>query len=218
MKLISDISRVNMLKNNALYKHVSDQALVIYLPGYKGNKKELSFLRNFIVKEKNKSFLSLTYALHGSDKKNYAIKDIVSGLEETLKKFLSQRHFRRCYLVGYSLGAALALDLAARGKIKFDKLILISVFDDRKDLLAKRGINLSAQENISPVKLVKKNKKTPKVFIHGAFDMSIVPARGRKVYNNSGLRANKFILLPIGHQFDSVRSKKLLLQSLANLF
>jgi len=206
-----------MSKNNALYQYVSDQAIVIYLPGYKGGKKELSFLRNFIIKEKKKSFFSLAYDLCGPDKKKYTTDDVVSEIEKTIKDFLVKHCFHKYYLVGYSLGAALALNLATRGVIKFDKLILISVFDDRKDLLAERGISLNPQENISPVKLVKKNKKTPKIFIHGALDASIDPSRGLKVYNNSRARGNRFILLPIGHKFNSPRSKVLLLESLASL-
>lgn len=206
-----------MYKNNTFFKNVSDKAVVIYLHGYGGNKKELPFLRNFIVKKKKISFFSFSYVSPDVNKKRPLTKYIAREIERTIKIFLSSRHFKKYYLIGYSLGAALALAITPKALAKFDKLILISIFDDRKDLLKNRGINISDNENISPALLIKKNKKTPTIFIHGAFDSSISMERGLRVYNNSRNKKNEFIPLPVGHYFNNDRAKKLLLESIKNL-
>lgn len=203
-----------MYSGDVFYKHVSDRAVIIYLPGYKGNKNEMSFLRNFIIKNKKISFFSLAYALSDANKKNYSIKHVILKTEEAIAKFLKGHHFKECYLIGYSFGAALALALVSRKLIKFNKLVLISIFDDRRDLLKNRGIDINNRENISPLNLIKANKKTMTTFIHGELDASVNIIRGQRVYNNSQKKNSKFITLSVGHYFNDANSKKLLLESL----
>lgn len=206
-----------MYKEDTVLNYISEQAVVIYLPGRGGDKNEFPFLKKFIVTKKKISFFSLSYSLQDSNKKKYAIKEIVLEIEKTITSFLDNHNFKKCYLMGYSLGAALALEIASRKLTGFNKLILLSIFDDRQNLLKERGINIDNYENISPINLIKKNKKTPTIFIHGAFDISVDAARGLKVYNCSDKLNNEFIMLPTDHYFNKTQAKKLLLKSLENI-
>ncbi len=206
-----------MYRSDISFNFVSEQAVIIFLPGYSGNKNELPFLEKFFTKNKKISFFSLSYHLQDTNGKKYPIKDVVLEIEKTIKNFLDNYNFKECYLIGYSMGAALALEIISKKEIKFDKLILLSVFDDRKDLLKERGAEIKPLENISPIKTIKKNKKIPVFFIHGEFDISINPERSLMVYNNSNKLNSKFILLPISHYFNSTAAKRILLNSLKNI-
>jgi predicted esterase len=203
-----------MYKSNTFLEFISKQAVAIYLPGYRNDKNELSSLRKFLTKEKKISFFSLSYSLQDTNGKEYSIKEVISEIEKTIKSGLDRYHFKKCYLIGYSLGAALALKIVSRNLFQFDRLILLSIFDDRKGLLRERGIDISDDKNVSPIDLIKKIKKTPMVFIHGAFDASIRTDRALKVYKESNSKKARFILLPADHHFSGTGQKKLLQEQL----
>lgn len=207
-----------MFKKDIKFNYITNRAIVIFLHGYKGNKNELSFLRDFIVKNKKFSFLSLSYKLKKGKKKNCTAKEIILNIKKNINIVSNDYHFDKYYLIGYSLGAALAVDIVSKKMIKCDGLALISIFDDRKNLLKYRGIKINNSENINPINSIKKIRKIPIIFIHGTLDKSVNLKRGKKVFNNSNKKNSEFITLPVDHYFKSVNSKKMLVKSVDNLF
>lgn len=197
-----------------LLKKSSKEKLVIFLPGYKESGTELSFLSDFIIHEKNFSFFSVPYLLEKKTGEINSISEIILGIEKGIKILLDDHHFSKCYLFGYSLGAALAMGLSKEILIKFDKLILLSIFDDRRELLKLRGISINDRENISPIKLAEKNKEIPKTFIHGTKDTSIPIERARAVFNNCLAVNSSFISLEVTHYFRDKKSQQLLLEAI----
>lgn len=198
-----------MYNNIIKFNSVDDETLVVLLPGYKGNNNELSFLRDFIVKEMGFTFLCLPYKLTEEDKER-PIRKVIEELAKKIKTFLDSHKFKHCYLIGYSLGAALALDIASNKTSNFSGLILISIFDDRKSLLLNRGIKLLRKNNISPIRIIKKVKNLPTLFIHGTNDKSIVIERGKKVFRESNKEYSELCIIPGNHYFNDRRSKLLL--------
>lgn len=198
-----------MYNNTIKFNSADDGTLVVFLPGYKGNNNELSFLRDFIVKEIGFSFLCLPYKLTEKGKER-PIRKINEELLKKIKTFLDSHKFKHCYLIGYSLGAALALDIASKKTSNFSSLILISIFDDRKSLLLTRGIKLLRKNNISPVRIIKKVKNLPTLFIHGINDKSIVVERVKKVFRVSNKKYSELCIIPGDHYFNDHRSKLLL--------
>ncbi len=196
--------------HNTKFDFIDDSgSLVVFLPGYKRDDNELSFLRDFIVKEKCFSFLYLPYQLVEGSKER-PIRKIVMKLVEQINIFFANRKFKSCYLIGYSLGAALALDIAVDYPNKFSGLVLISVFDDRRNLLLSRGIRLARENNISPIRLIKKNKQIRTLFIHGVSDKSVAIERAVKVFDESNKKISKFIPVFGDHYFNDPYSKSLL--------
>ena len=203
-----------MSKKDINFDYITDRTIVVYIHGYRGDKDELPFLRNFIIKKKKFSFFSFSYKLQKSSGGNYTIQKIISNIKKVINRFLNKHHFDKCYIIGYSLGAAIAVEIVARKLIKCDGLILISVFDNRKDLLKSRKIDIREEENIIPVISIKRIKKTYALFIHGISDKSIDLERGKRVFNNSYKKNSKFIKLNIDHYFKNFHSKKLLLEAI----
>ena len=194
-----------MLMNSTgvYFDFVSEEALVVFLHGYRGNKDELSFLRS-VIKGKRYSFLSFTYGKRDPNGAVSRVRGLDKKIFQTISSFLEQHHYQKVYLVGYSLGAALAFSLAKL--IPCQGLILISVFDDRKELLRSKGIGLPLGENIRPVELVRKLQGLPMVFIHGIMDRSVSPERAKKVYEANSLHSF-FISLPVSHYFNEPGSQ-----------
>lgn len=195
-----------MYNNTIKFNSVDDETLVVLLPGYKGNNNELSFLRDYIVKEMGFSFLCLPYKLTEEGKER-PIRKVIKELVKKIKTFFDSHKFKHCYLIGYSLGAALALDIASKKTSNFSGLILISIFDDRKSLLLNRGIKLLRKNNISPIRIIKKVKNLPTLFIHGINDKSIVIERAKKVFKESNKKYSNLYTIPGDHYFNDRRSK-----------
>jgi predicted esterase len=191
----------------------NNKILVIFLPGYKSNSHELQFLRDFIEKKIGIPPVYLPYQLIKGNNERL-IKQISKELAKQIKSLLLKHQFSRCYLVGYSLGAALALDIAVDCPGMFSGLILISIFDDRVDLLLNRGIILAKENNIRPVSLIKKIKRTNILFIHGSSDRSISIERAIKVFEKGSKKYSKFISIPSDHHFGERYSKTLLNKSI----
>jgi alpha/beta superfamily hydrolase len=182
--------------------------LIIYLPGYKTDINVSSIIRNVALKL-NYKFLRINY----SDELGNTFFDIEKIIDKVLiriNKTLEKHSFEKVILIGYSFGAAIAVEIAINGF--FNKLVLISVFDDRKSFLKKRKIKITCRENISPVKKIKQIK-IPIVFIHGNKDLSINLERSKKVFKKSN---DKSIFLEINadHYFKQKLQKNQLYNQL----
>lgn len=198
-----------MYNSNAKFYFASAESLVIFLPGYKRNNNGLPFSRRFIVDEKGFSFLYLPYQLIKSGKEQ-PIEKITRRLMRQINAFSAYHKFKRRYLIGHSLGAALALVVAAKDSDKFSGLVLISIFDDRKKLLADKGERITEKNNIRPIRLIKKVKNIPTLFVHGVYDKSIDIERAKKVFEESNKKLSKFSPILSDHYFKSSYSKSLL--------
>jgi len=191
----------------------NDKTLVIFLPGYKSNNQELLFLKDSMEKKRGTSFVCLPYQLiEGTGERS--IKQISEELAKQIKSLLLEHEFSRCYLIGYSLGAALALNIVVDYPNMFSGLVLISVFDDRKNLLLNRGIILAKENDIKPISLIEKTKRTNLLFIHGTSDKSIAIERAIKVSKKSNKKYSQFISIPDDHYFSNDHSKALINKSI----
>ena len=183
-----------------------DKTLVILLPGYKSNNQELLFLKDSMEKKRGTSFVCLPYQLIGGNGER-PIKQISEELIKQIRSLLLKHEFNHCYLIGYSLGSALALNIVVDYPNMFSGLVLISMFDDRKNLLLNRGIILAKENDIKPISLIEKTKRTNLLFIHGTSDKSIAIERAIKVFKKSNKKYSKFISIPDDHYFSNDHSK-----------
>jgi pimeloyl-ACP methyl ester carboxylesterase len=201
-----------------LYRKISKKDLLIYLHGYRGNQYEQSFLADLVTKKFGYSFLSITY---GARDRNGAIISLVQArkdLRQQITDFLITEQFENYYLVGYSLGGALSTELAADNFLFFKKIILLSIFDDRKQLLQQKNLYIPEAENISPINLVNSiNPEAKLFFIHGKFDKAISIDRAFSVYKKVVSRNAVFIALPIGHNLRDTDDGKILLTILNDI-
>lgn len=168
--------------------------LVIYIPGYKPNQHIFNVVKG--------SSLSLKYDLKKvtySFKSTSDIIKLTKKIETEIKIKIKKGNWKKIILIGYSLGAAISVEISSRNPEFFSKLILISVFNDRKSLLKERGILIKDQENLSPIKKISKIK-TPIVFIHGVDDISIRPELSIKVFKKAN-QPSSFIKLNSDHYF-----------------
>lgn len=163
--------------------------LIIYLPGYKTDVNVSGVVRNVASKLKCK-FLRINYS-NKMDDFYFDIEKIIDKVLIKINKTLEKNNFEKVILMGYSLGAAIAVEISINDL--FNKLVLISVFDDRANLLKKRNIKITPRENISPIKKIKQIK-IPIIFIHGDKDLSINIKRSKKVFKKSN---DKSIFLKI---------------------
>lgn len=154
--------------------------LIIYLPGYKTDVNVSNVIKNVSLKL-NYKFLRINYG-NESDDFCFDIEKIINEILIKINKILIKNNFEKVILIGYSLGAAIAVEIAINDL--FNKLVLISIFDDREDLLKKRNIKITSRENISPIKKIKQIK-IPTIFIHGNKDLSINIERSIKVFKKS---------------------------------
>jgi pimeloyl-ACP methyl ester carboxylesterase len=208
-----------MYKDNKVinFDYISKENLVCFLHGYKGDKDELSFLRDYITKKKKFSFFSFSY---GNRNNNiFSIYGLDTKIAKIIKNIIKKYSFQHLYLIGYSLGSALAVRIISRKLIKIDRLILISIFDNRKGLLASRGIKISKKENLMPLCRIKNIIGIKVFFIHGSIDRSIGLDRAKRVFDK--LKQNNkffFIIKGANHYFKNKYSKDSLIKALDNCF
>ena len=158
------------------------------------------------------SYLSFNYGERNNKNEVINIKNASNEAKRVLRKFLSKHSFKQVFLIGYSLGSGVAVMSACQKSIKFDGIILVSIFDNLKQLLAQRGIEFTEKDNICPSKLVK-NIEIPIVFIHGNKDTSVPMKRGLTVYENSDKKKSLFIAINADHYFKDHKSRKELCES-----
>jgi len=180
---------------------IINKNLIIYLPGYKTDINVSNIVKN-VASKLNYKFLKINYS-DESGEFFFDIEKIINKVLLKINKTLEKHGFEKVILIGYSLGAAIAVEITTNNL--FNKLILISVFDDRENLLKKRNIKITPRENISPIKKIKKIK-IPIIFIHGNKDLSINIERSKKVFKKSN---NKSIFFEINanHYFKQKSQK-----------
>ncbi len=144
--------------------------------------------------------LKITYGSRNVADEVIKLDTVDDEISEVINKIVKENNYKKVCLVGYSLGAAVATRIVANRLINCTKLILISIFDDRQDLLKERSQVIIASEEIKPVDLVKKIIDIPIVFIHGSLDKSINICRAKRVFVNSNVLSS-FISLPTDHSF-----------------
>jgi len=185
----------------------SKDKIVIFVHGYKGDQNELGFLKE-VFENRGYQYLSFKY---GKRNKKDEIVDLAEA-EKEVARFInlatSNVNPQTITVVGYSLGAAVAVRLCAENKIQCNCLIVISVFDSRSDLLKERGISLSSDEDITPADLVKKFPASTKLFfIHGVDDKSVGINRSRRVFLAAKKSNPTMVICKAGHQFNTSQEK-----------
>lgn len=198
----------------------SKKHLVIFIHGYRGSKNELSFLKKAIESNNKYIFFSFTYGKRNSKNEVINIKNAEKEVAENINKIVGENKFHKVTIIGYSLGAAIAIYLCAKNKITCHKLIALSVFDSRKDLFKERGAKILSGENLSPIKLVKGLPAHTKIYIvHGVLDKSIWVGRALKVFLAAKDIPAKIIIGGFGHKFKTIKEMdelKLCLRSIVN--
>lgn len=196
--------------------HKNKKTAIIFIPGYKNDSNCTVFEK--IIKENRKfKLFSIHYNIKNTVGSFFTSKEIIANIIIDINKFIKYSVFDQYYLIGYSLGAALAMEITAKKLIKCNKLILLSIFDNRKDLLKDKGIHLPNNENLVPYNSIKKIPNTPIVFMHGMFDKSVNIKRGLRVFKNSNNKS-KFVFLPTDHYFNDSYSKKVFSKNINSLF
>lgn len=189
---------------------------VVFIPGYKNNNNHTVF-EKIIKNNSNFKLFSIPYSIKNTDGYFFTSKEITTNITMAINTRLKNSIFDQYYLIGYSLGAALAIEIVAEKLIKFNRLILISIFDNRKSLLKGKNINLPSNENLIPYNSIKKIHNTPTIFMHGMFDKSINIKRAMRVFKNSNNKS-RFVTLPTDHYFNDSYSKKVFCKNINQLF
>jgi pimeloyl-ACP methyl ester carboxylesterase len=186
-----------MLKKSRFTNNID--ILYVYLHGYKGSVMELNFLRKYIVKTMKCSFFSFNYGDRDKDDAVIVSSRLTSELIDVIKRRVEYK-YRYVFLIGYSLGGAIAVDCLAMGRYLFDGAILLSIFDNRKDMLKERNVEISHTENLVPANQIR-NITQPVVFIHGKYDDSVSIDRAHRVYEKSNKESSLFLEIPTSHYF-----------------
>lgn len=187
---------------------VDKEILVIFLHGYKGDKDEFKFLRNWITEEMHLSYYSLTYGKRDKNNQISTLEKIIDELKIQINKIQTRYNFKKIIIYGYSLGAAISVKLIGTKLVKCHGLILHGIFDDRAKLLKKRKIILPKKDNIKPIELISKISNIPVVFLHGSSDQSIKPDLSHKVFMHSNNRLKSiYLTAPMGHNINNKSAK-----------
>lgn len=198
----------------------SNKHLLIFIHGYRGNRNELGFLKKAIESNNKYTFFSFTYGKRNSKNEIVNIKNAEKEVVENINKIVEENKFQKVTIIGYSLGAAIAIYLCAKNKITCNKLIALSVFDSRKDLLKERGVKILSNEDLSPLKLVRNLPVRTKFYIiHGVPDRSIWIGRALKVFLAVKNTQTQIIIGRFGHKFKTIKEineLKLCLESIIN--
>ena len=111
---------------------------IVFLHGLVGSKNNFEYLKKEFVDYSTISFDLIGFGGEAKPKIDYALNDFMKFLDEKLK--LSEGNDTQYVLVGHSLGALLAKEIAIRYPNKVQKLFLMGYpFLEGKDVLVGRG-------------------------------------------------------------------------------
>ena len=150
------------------------------------------------------NFLPVDYRGYGRSTGTPTITNMMADCHRVLDftlEFLHERGFRGPVIVmGRSLGSASALELASRYEDRIAALIIESGFARTGPLLQLLGVNLKAigfaeDAGIENVRKIRAYHK-PTLIIHAEKDHIIPFADGQELYDASGARDKRLLMIP----------------------
>lgn len=191
-----------------IYKGAPDSVHVVYLPAEYDTPHTLGLLAAQYLAG-GFSFISLDYrgcGKSGGDKSLAATMDDLDPFYGFVRDWMAQEgRSGNMVLMGRSVGAALALDLAVRVKKDLLCLVLESAFDRSRDYLAAKGLDLSGLPDDQPLfsnRAAMKCFSKPVLFIHSPRDTVQSLTQVEWLVAESRSKATQFQIAPSGTRED----------------